>query len=129
MDSKLVLELSSCPPEPGNGLQHVAKQPLLQQQPFSPITKLVGARRRRRDYLALSGGSGPPVVAERERRGVKREAKARMKRSPRRCWPGEDDRRRGVGSSVFLGVRCGGANPSALWVGQGRKSKQWIDGE
>jgi hypothetical protein len=41
VDSKLVLELSSCPPEPGNGLQHVAKQPLLQQQPLvSPITKL-----------------------------------------------------------------------------------------
>jgi hypothetical protein len=31
---------------------------------------------------------------------------------------------------VFLGVRRGGANPSALWVGQGRKSrKQWMDGE
>jgi hypothetical protein len=41
VDSKLVLELSSCPPEQGNGLQHVAKQPLLQQQPLvSLITKL-----------------------------------------------------------------------------------------
>jgi hypothetical protein len=34
MDSRLIWGLSFYPPEPGNDLQRVAKQPLLQQQPL-----------------------------------------------------------------------------------------------
>lgn len=44
---------------------------------------------------------------EREPRGVKGEAKAGLKRSRRRCWPGEDGRRRGVGSSCSWACGAG----------------------
>jgi hypothetical protein len=42
VDSRLILGLSFHPPEPGNGLQRVAKQLLLQQRPLvSPTRKTV----------------------------------------------------------------------------------------
>uniref|UniRef100_A0A0A9D1V1 Uncharacterized protein n=1 Tax=Arundo donax TaxID=35708 RepID=A0A0A9D1V1_ARUDO len=107
MGSRLVLGLSFCPPEPGNGLPHVAKQPLLQQQPsLSLITKQdpqvpTGSRRRRSERRGRRGG----------RRGPQYEG-------------GGGIRSRGWSSGSWARR----PNPSsALWTGARNKNNGWVN--